>query len=144
MPSKEDPGLKLGTQKNLVVLNILSSTIACLPMKHLRVILKPFAVNQFLGKTAFWSKSSFLNRFLASLIARNWSKKRFPTNTKDVISCLFFACAHKPFFFSRIFLFLAFLFNFIASFVAHFIVFFLHEILVGFLSNKGKNLICKE
>jgi len=38
-------------------------------------------------------------------------------------------------------LLIPFAFLFIASFVGHFIVFLSHEILAGFLSNKGANLI---
>ena len=35
-------------------------------------------------------------------------------------------------------------FLFIPSFVAHFIIFLLHEILAGFLSSKGRNLMRKK
>ena len=34
--------------------------------------------------------------------------------------------------------------QFIGSFVAHFIVLLSHEMLAGFVSNKGRDLICKE
>ena len=57
----------------------------------------------------------------------------------NLLICCFFLRIYFDFF-SRSLLFpLAFLF--LASFVAHIIFFLSHEILAGFLSNRGRNLI---
>ena len=100
----------------------------------------------------------FLNRFPASQHG-NSQKRDFQHSELNflLIGCnfaafLFFGHAHRPKFglFLRIYfeffcrsLLFPFAFLFIGSFVAHFIVFLLHEILAGFLSNKGRNLIVK-